>query len=374
MERRVIHIPVLSETLHWTAEKVLGAGADIAMAPINALASGLADATGDMLASLGTIWIRLNVPNIWTGGTTSSTVQYLHSQVAYLVGFLAVLGIMIGAVRLAVTQRAQPGVDLVQGLFILVIVTGCGVPVIALLVGAADEWSQAIIANALHGGDFGRNVAEMLKLSGPQLAPILAILFGLVAVFVSGLMICALAFRAAMLVLLAGLLPVAAAMTTTQTGRMMMKKYAAWVISLVAWKPCAALIYAAAFRLMGARELDASGVGSILIGLTLMTAAVLALPALLKFLVPAAAVLHTGSPAAASRTAAMQIPAGARMIRHAVPGPSAAVAAAGGRMAAGARNAPPGPSGPSGRDGPPGSGPPPPVPPVQRAPVPAQRP
>jgi type IV secretion system protein TrbL len=373
MERRVIHIPVLSETLHWTAEKVLGAGADIAMAPINALASGLADATGDMLASLGTIWIRLNVPNIWTGGTTSSTVQYLHSQVAYLVGFLAVLGIMIGAVRLAVTQRAQPGVDLVQGLFILVIVTGCGVPVIALLVGAADEWSQAIIANALHGGDFGRNVADMLKLSGPELGPILAILFGLVAVFVSALMICALAFRAAMLVLLAGLLPVAAAMTTTQTGRMMMKKYAAWVISLVAWKPCAALIYAAAFRLMGARELDASGVGSILIGLTLMTAAVLALPALLKFLVPAAAVLHTGSPAAASRTAAMQIPAGARMIRHAVPGPAASVAVAGGRMAAGARNAP---SGPSGRDGPPGSGsgPPPPVPPVQRASMPAQRP
>jgi hypothetical protein len=267
---------------------------------------------------------------------------------------------MLGAVRLAITQRSQPGVDLVQGLFILVIVTGCGVPVIALMVSAADEWSRSIIDNALQGTDFGHRVGDLLSLSGGSLAPVLAILFGFVALMVSGLMICLLAFRAAMLVLLAGLLPVAAAMTTTQTGREMMKRYAAWVVALVVWKPVAALIYAAAFRLIGAHDLDSSGVGSVLLGLTLMTAAVLALPALLRFLVPAAGALHSGSPAAATMSAAMVMPRGARMLRHAAPG--GAVAASAGRLASGARNAP-------------GSqGPPPPAPPGAPAAPPAQQP
>jgi hypothetical protein len=61
--------------------------------------------------------------------------------------------------------------------------------------------------------------------------------------------------------------------------------------------------------------------------------ALLALPALLRFLVPATAALHAGSPAAATRTAAMQMPTGARRavgFTH----PAAAVAVSAGQAAA----------------------------------------
>jgi type IV secretion system protein TrbL len=327
----------VASVLGWTLKKVFaGAGGDLAMAPINALAGGLADGVGDMLATLGTLWIRLDTPNIWNGETAGDTVAFLHAEVAPLVGLLAVLGIIIGATRLAWQQHAQPGIDLLEGLLVLVFVTGCGVPMIGLLTSGADAWAQSIINDAIQGGDFGRNITAMLSLSGPRLAPVLAIFFGIVALIVSALMICELVFRSAMLVLLAGLLPVAASMTTTQTGREHMKRYAGWVIAFVAWKPCAALIYAAAFQLIGAHDIDASGIGSILIGLTLMTAAVLALPALLRFVVPATAALHTGgSSAAASRTAAaMKMPTGAKVARFSHP---ATMAVSAGQAATGAR-------------------------------------
>lgn len=304
-----------SGDLFWAVDKlghfIGGAGADLAMAPINALASEVVNGVGDMLATLGTTWLTLGIPDIWHGGTTSGTVQYLHSEVAYLAGFLAVLGLMIGGARLAWTQRAGIGFELVEGLILMVLITGCGVPVIGLLTSAADEWSQSIITNAVHGGDFGRNIGEMLKLSGPALAPILAILFGLFALGVSAVMICELAFRAGMLVLLAGWLPVVASMAVLPGGKHHAKRYGGWVIGLVMWKPVAALIYAAAFRLIGAHELDSNGIGSILIGLTLMFAAVWALPALVQFLTPTVdAVPSRPHPETAVRAAAIRAAAG----------------------------------------------------------------
>jgi type IV secretion system protein TrbL len=341
-----IHIPGLADGLNWVADRLLNPVKDVAFAPINALASGIADAVGDMLTMLGTLWIRLNVPNIWTGGTTSGVVEMLHSEVAPLVGLLAVLGIILGACRLAWQQRAQAGIELLEGLLVLTIATGCGVPIIATLVSGADAWSESIIENGTAGTDFGRNITAMLSLGGPTLAPVLAMFFGILALLVSITQIGLLVFRAAALVMLAGLLPVAASMTMTQSGREHFKRYVAWVIALVAYKPVASLIYLAALHLVGAHDLTGSGAGSILIGLSLMVMALLALPALLRFLVPATAALHAGAPTAVTRTAAMQMPTGARRaVGFTHPAAAVAVsagqaAATGVRTATGARNAP----------------------------------
>jgi type IV secretion system protein TrbL len=330
----------LTKALGWLAGQAGLSPTDVAMAPIKALASGLTDAVGQMLATFGTLWIRLNVPNVWTGGTTSGTVEFLHTQLAPVVGMLAVGGIIIGAAKLAWSQRAQQGQNLVEGILLLVLVTGCGVPMIGMLTSGADAWSQSIIDNATNGTDFGRNIASMLALAGPRLAPVLVITFGIIALFVSGVMTCLLLFRAAMLVMLAGFLPIAAAMTTTTYGRELMRKYASWVIAFVAWKPVAALIYATAFKLIGTHDLDATGAASVLIGVTVMTMGVLALPALMRFLVPAVAALHTGSPAAASMAAATAMPPGAKALHRAHYVATGAGVVAGAAGPSGARNAP----------------------------------
>ena len=138
-----------------------------------------------------------------------------------------------------------------RGLLVLVLVTGCGVPMIGLLVSGADAWSQSIIDDAT-GGDFGRNVTAAAGAHRPVARAVSRDLLRYDrARRERRRRVVLLVFRAAMLVLLAGLLPVAASMTTTQTGREHFKKYCAWTLALVAYKPAAALIYAAAFRLIG---------------------------------------------------------------------------------------------------------------------------
>jgi type IV secretion system protein TrbL len=370
VERRVIppldSLGGFAQALGWLAGKTGLSGSDLAMAPINALAGGIADGVGQLLATLGTLWIRLDVPNVWDGQTVGPTVAFLHSEVAPLVGLLAVLGIIVGACRLAWQQTAQPGVDLLEGLLVLVVVTGCGVPMIGLLASGADAWAQSIVRDALQDGDFAHNIGAMLRSQQSNVAPVLAIFFGIIALLVSAAMICLLAFRAAMLVLLAGLLPVAASLTTTQAGREYMRHYVAWVVAFIAWKPVAALIYAAAFRLIGTHGVGlGAGVGSVLIGLTLMTAAVLALPALLRFLVPATRALHAGSPAAATRHAAMRMPSGARRA-VAFTHPATMAVSAGQAAATGVRHA-------TGARQQPASVPPPEVSPPKPAPKPARR-
>jgi type IV secretion system protein TrbL len=326
----------IAKGLGWLVGKagdVVGGGAvDIASASIKAVAAGIAKAVGSVLEVLGTLWIRLDVPNVWSEqGGQSATVTFLHSEVAVIAGGLAVLGILIGACRLAWEQRAQPGRDLVQGLITLTLVTGCGVPVIGLLVSGSDAVAQSILddARASTAGDFGANVVAMLGLSGPVLAPMLVIFLGSIAVLVTVLQIGLMVFRAAALVMLAGLLPIAASMTTTQAGREHFKRYVGWVVALAAYKPIAALIYAAAFKLTSTHEINPNGAGSLLIGVCLMTVAVVALPALLKFLVPAIGAISVGaaSGGAVGMAGAMAMPTGARMI--ASHGGAGAVGAAG---------------------------------------------
>jgi len=94
--------------------------------------------------------------------------------------------------------------------------------------------------------------------------------------------------RGGLLVVLAGVLPITASFTNTQMGRQWFQKAIGWTLAFILYKPAAALIYAAAFRLTGSDAFGANGVGivSILTGIGLMILALFALPALLRFVAP----------------------------------------------------------------------------------------
>ena len=94
--------------------------------------------------------------------------------------------------------------------------------------------------------------------------------------------------RGGLLVILAGVLPLTASFTNTQMGKQWFGKVVGWTIAFILYKPAAALIYAAAFSLTGtdAFKDDGGGIWTILTGLALMLMALIALPALLKFVAP----------------------------------------------------------------------------------------
>src|SRR5664279_4606252 len=112
--------------------------------------------------------------------------------------------------------------------------------------------------------------------------------FGMVASLVQvGIML----VRGAILAVLVGILPVAAASAITETGYEWFKKLAGWIGSFTLYKLVAAVVYAAAFTIIG----DATDLAGVVSGFSLMIVSILALPALLRLLPPAAGAIGGGS-------------------------------------------------------------------------------
>ena len=103
--------------------------------------------------------------------------------------------------------------------------------------------------------------------------------------------------RSGMLVILCGVLPLTASFTNTQTGKSWFTKCIGWLTAFIMYKPAAAIVYAAAFRLAGADAFSDDGTGliSAITGIILMVLALFAMPALRRFVTPMVAATAGGA-------------------------------------------------------------------------------
>ena len=152
----------------------------------------------------------------------------------------------------------------------------------------------------------------------------LAIVIGTIALVASFVEFVLMAFRGGVLVILCGLIPLAAAFSNVPTGERWLRRIAGWIVALALYKLAAAFCYAAAFRLSAGTDVIA-----VMDGLALLIVSVLALPVLLRLTLPAAEhfTLHRGA-AASTRAAVGAIPTGAITLA-ATAGGGAAVMATG---------------------------------------------
>jgi hypothetical protein len=255
----------------------------------------------------------------------SPAVSFIQDSLWWYMIAVAVMGVIFGAGRMAWEQRAEPGKDLVKSLMTLVVVSGAGLTAVSLLAAAADSFSVWLLNGSLgcsiedtNGTCFGGNMAGLLALTASPaaggLGAILIIILGMLAVVGSIVQILLMIVRAGMLVVLAGVLPVSAAATNTETGRNMFRKTVGWLLAFILYKPAAAIVYATAFQLAGTSIFtdDGSGLISVIVGLTLMAVALVALPALMSLIVPAVSSIASGSGMAMSAAAgAAMLPSGA---------------------------------------------------------------
>lgn len=290
------------------------------------------------------------LPTVAPGGS-SSTVTFLQNSLWYYVGGLAVLSVILAGVKMAWEQRAQPGKDLLQSLLTLVVVSGAGLTVIALAVSAADAFSVWVLNSSTDcdvtvapvDGEstcFGTTVGSIVGLAASSPIGLIGVLIlGSIALLMTYVQVALMVIRGGMLVILAGILPITASFTNTEMGRSWFKKTIGWTIAFILYKPAAALIYAAAFQLSGADvfRADGGGIWDILTGLALMLIALLALPALLRFVAPMTAAIGGGGTAALAMGAAGAAVGGemaSGAIRRASSGGNPGSVAAGGPSAA----------------------------------------
>lgn len=250
------------------------------------------------------------------GESTSATVAFLRGELVSMAMWAAVLSTIIAGIRL-IHGNAKAGVSWLHGMATLLLVSAGSAAIAQVFVSSMDQLSVNIINHSLDcsvdgsGNCFGKALIKLMntasQVSGPTVngGVILAIVFGILALLISMLQIILMIVRSGMLIVLVGVLPLAASATTTEMGRSWFQKSVGWLVAWALYKPAAAIVYAAGFQLVGGLATDKSGILSALSGMALMIASAVALPALLRFVVPMTAVVAGGGGGGAAAGMAM---------------------------------------------------------------------
>jgi len=244
-----------------------------------------------------TFWINVPEPNLSTPGGAVATIEGLTRP---LVAGAAIIGLLIGGARLALTAHQTESLQQIgRGLVLMTAVTAAGTAFVQVLLVAFDAFAKRILDSGFDGTSVGTRLAELgaLPAVGGGLLFLLAF-FGMIASLIQvGIML----IRGAVLAVLVGLLPIAAGASITGTGFEWFKKLWGWILSFSLYKLAAAVVYASAFVMIG----DSRDLAGVVGGFSLLILAILALPALLRLIPPATTAMgSSGGGAAASLVAA----------------------------------------------------------------------
>lgn len=298
--------------------------ADAAERGMRGMAEDAIETYGNTAQWLGTFWLYTPTPNLaGSEGGASPVVEFLQGSLGFYVAIAAFLSLIIVAAKILLTQRGEGFKEALRGLVVLVLVTGLGVPVLSLLILAGDEFSVWIVERSTGSRDFAANLLAATSLTALlPFGSLLVILLGIVAFLLSVAQVVLILLRSVMLVLLAGMLPVAASFAATETGMNWLKKYGAWMVAFLLYKPVASIIYATAFALIADGPLSfetgvdagADAFMSVAAGILLMALAVAALFALMKLITPAIGAIGSGSSGGAGIAAAGALASGAMQV------------------------------------------------------------
>lgn len=301
-----------------------------------------------------------------TSSTASPTVAFIRSATFWWTMLLAVLGVIVGGIRVVMDQRGQALRDTAQSLLTLIVVSLLSVAGVGIVVTALDTFAVNVL-NAALACDVNKDTAcfgsGLMVLLGPITAGgvglALVIILGIFAVLFALGQVVMMLVRSVMLVLLVGMLPVTAAATNTEMGKQAFKKAIGWLVAFALYKPLAALVFATAFKLIGSIG-QQDGLLSAISGVVLLLFSMVALPALLRFMAPVTAAVAAGGGGGALMAAAIALPTGAQMIGQMRGGSAPSGAGPGGTGSpastspTGTGSAQPGPAGSPGGSGPSG--------------------
>ena len=273
-------------------------------AAVGKISEGFAKA----IAMVVTFWTGVDVPGL---STTQGPVAELRANTAWLTAFVAVISMLVCAGRLAMTRSSRPAGEAFKGLLILVVTSGCGVAAVNALVVFGDSYSRWVLDRSTNG-QLGQRLGTLATVGamsglGTGLILIVALLGMIASLAQMGLML----VRVGVVTIFAGLLPLAAAGTGTQTGMEYFKRISSWLLAFVLYKPAAATVYASAFLLIG----DGKDATSVLSGLFMLVLSIVALPAMLRLVTPmVGAAVAAGAGAGGGMAAAgMVLATGARL-------------------------------------------------------------
>jgi hypothetical protein len=253
--------------------KVVGPVAgSLASDALSGIASAIQSGITWMVTQTVTWWVQVPSPDL----TAEPAVGRLQQWMLPLAAAVAVLGMIIAGGKMALTRKANPLIDVGSGLAVIAATSAVGVLLPTMLLKAGDAWSSWVLQSST-GGQFASRLTSVLTLGGST--PAVVVVLGIVAIVISALQAVLMLFRQGALVVLAGVLPLAAAGMLTPATRGWFRRVTGWMLALIFYKPAAAAVYATAFTMIGTGKDPRTE----LMGFAMIFLSLLALPVLLRF-------------------------------------------------------------------------------------------
>lgn len=257
---------------------------DGAAAGAGAVGGAAAAAVGNQFAEAmagGASWVLrttigwwVNVPAIDLQTSPAATIR---GYVLWLSLAVATVGMMWQGILLTLSRRPDPLLGIGRGLFTVALWGAVGIIGPAAALRAGDAFSSWVLNEASSGKAAERltGLADMAGVTSPGAIILLGLLLMLSGLAQAVIMI----FREGAVVVLAGVVVLAAAGSFTNATRPWLHKVVGWMAALIAYKPIAALVYATAIAMVGTGR----DPRTVLVGLTMIILAIFALPSLMKF-------------------------------------------------------------------------------------------
>jgi hypothetical protein len=235
------------------------------------IAQSAGQGAGELLGQAMTWWV--NTPSV---DPNSAAVHNLQQYTLPLAAMVLVGSILVQAMRMVVTRRKDPAINVAVGLIRYALVTALGLTVLQLALQGFDSFAQYLVAQTIP--EFANRLKGLLTgvvlTNSFSLFALSAVLFVLAAIqWVLGFL------RQAGILVLAVMLPLAASGSINDSTKSWLNRLVPWLLSLVLYKFVAAMIYAIGFTMMG----QGQDISTVMTGLMVLVLAVIALPTLMKF-------------------------------------------------------------------------------------------
>lgn len=336
----------MSDCWFWQVEcKAEEAASKVAENVVVTWGRSVMEALDHALVKIGTYWVGVDTPSV---SEESSPARYVVDSTAWLAGVIVVGSLMVAAIYLMWSMRGEEIRKIVSGVLRMIIISGAALTVAQLLISVSDSLATWFLdrADDSMDGSFATRLLDIGALSPGAIGWLTIILGGLVGILANLVQIGVMEVRGAILPLVVGLIPLAASAAVLDWGRQWLSRLTAWVVSFVMMKPAAAIVYGVAIKTASG---EGDALGGFIRGIILMLLAAVALPALIRLIVPAASAVASGGGAGALAAGAGAMATGAMQVSRSGGGRGPS-----GTDTAGAEEGPTGASGTGGGSG--GSG------------------
>ncbi len=273
-------------------EKLAGAISGIAGAikdPVTAIlgpsARFFASSTGDALRQFQLEW--LTEESLARSSGSQDAAEQVRALTLPLASFILLASIFWQAIVIMITRRSQPFVDIVRGLFTFLFWTGIAIGGSQIALQISDELAIWIFNTVSNKQSMFNDMADLLQgktnVAGFVLDSLGTLLLSPVLNIAVWIMKFSFLFRDLSMIILSGVLSLAAAGSLTNATREWLFKIISWMLSLIAYKPAVAMIYATATLLSKAGKQSGASIDQFMLGALAIFLSIFALPVLTRF-------------------------------------------------------------------------------------------